>query len=86
MRGDRVEADFTCPLSGKECEIKQDGRSEKAMIYYNGDKLVEIIEAHDGTTKRRLSLSADGKTLDVELVPLSSSDKAEKIVFHRQAT
>jgi hypothetical protein len=86
MNGDKVQADFTCPLNGKECDIKQGGRSEKVMIYYNGDKLVEIIEGHDGTTKKRLSVSADGKTLDVELVPLSSADKAEKTVFHRQTS
>jgi hypothetical protein len=84
--GDKVETDFTCPLNGKECAVKQDGRSEKMMIYYNGDKLVEISEGHEGVSKKRLSMSADGKTLSVEIIPLASTDKTETMSFRRQTT
>jgi hypothetical protein len=85
MTGDKVETDFICPLTGRECEIKQQGRPEKMMVYYNGNKLVEIREGRDGVEKKRLSVSSDGKTLNVEIVPLSSKDKKETLSFQRQS-
>jgi hypothetical protein len=84
MKGDRVETEFTCPMNGQECAIA--GRHEKAMVYYNGDKLVEITEGHEGSVKKRLTVSADGKTLAVELVPLTSTEKTENLVFRRDQT
>jgi hypothetical protein len=83
MTGEKPSADFTCPLNGQSCNVKIDGHSEKMMVYFNGDRLVEILEGHAGVTKRRLTVSADGKVLTVEFVPLSSQDKSEKTVFHR---
>ena len=79
-----VEADFTCSLSGEECKAKEDGHSEKIMMYFNGTKLVEICERENGSIKKWLIVSPDGKTLTVETVPLSTSQKSEKISFHRQ--
>jgi len=84
--GDKVEADFTCPLTGQECDAKEGGHSEKVMMYFNGDKLVEICERGNSSVKKRLILSADGKTLTVNTVPLSSDQKAETISFRRQST
>ncbi len=84
MDGDRVVGDFTCALSGAECVVKEDGHSEKVMFYYNGPKLVAIRVRGDDALKQRLSVSADGKTLQVETVPLSTSQKAETLTFQRQ--
>jgi hypothetical protein len=86
MTGDKIDTEFTCPLNGQECSAKIAGHSEKMMVYYNGDKLVEISEGRDGASKKRLTVSADGKTLSVELVPLSSSQKTETLQFRRQTT
>ena len=83
MTGEKPSADFTCPLNGQPCDVKIAGHSEKMMVYYNGDRLVEILEGHSGVTKRRLTVSADGKVLTVEVVPLSAQDKSEKTLFHR---
>jgi len=83
MAGDKPSVDFTCPLNGQTCDVKIAGHTEKMMVYYNGDRLVEILEGHSGVTKRRLSVSADRKVLTVEFVPLSSQDKGEKMIFHR---
>ncbi len=85
MLGERVEADFTCPINGQECAVKIDGHSEKIMVYYNGDKLVELFEGPNGPDKKRLSVSADGKTLTVETVPMSAQQRKETIVFQKQA-
>jgi hypothetical protein len=86
MNGGRVEADFTCALNGQECAAKENGRSEKIMMYFNGDKLVEIRERNAVSSKQRLTVSDDGKTLTVETVPLSSDQKAETLSFRRQST
>ncbi len=42
INADKREADFTCPLGGRVCDVKEDHRSEKVMIYFNSGKLVEI--------------------------------------------
>jgi hypothetical protein len=84
VAGDKVQADFTCPLSGKECVVKEDGHSEKIMMYFNGDKLVEIREHGSETIKQRLAVSSDGKMLTVETVPLASDQKAGQRSFRRQ--
>jgi hypothetical protein len=86
MDGDKVQANYTCSLDGTECEAKEDGHSEKITMYFNGTKLVKICERGSGTVKQRLEISADGKTLNVETVPLSSSQKAETVSFRRQTT
>jgi hypothetical protein len=84
--GEKVEADFTCPLSGQECEVKEGGRSAKIMMYFNGDKLVKITEHGNTSEKQRFAVSPDGKTLSLETIPLSSEQKAEKLSFHRQSS
>jgi hypothetical protein len=81
----KTESDFTCSLDGQECAAKQDGHAMKVMLYFNGAKLVEIRERGSETLKQRLEVSADGKTLTVETVPLSSSQKEEKSSFSRQS-
>jgi hypothetical protein len=82
--GDKPVTDYLCALDGRECAVKEDGRSEKVMLYFNGPKLVEIKERGNDTVKRRFTLSADGKTLDVEMVPLSGEQKPEKLTFQLQ--
>ncbi len=83
MSGGKVETEFTCPLDGQECSSKS--HHEKIMIYFNGSKLVEIREHGNASTKQRLAVSPDGKTLTVETVPLSSDQKAETVEFHRES-
>jgi hypothetical protein len=85
MEGEKVKADFTCTLNGQECSVKQDGHSEKVMLYFNGAKLVEIRERGADTIKERFTVSDDGKTLTEETVPLSATQKAETLSFRRQA-
>jgi hypothetical protein len=85
MNGGKVIVDFTCTLNGKECETKEDGRSEKIMLYYNGPKLVVIKERGNDALKQRIALSSDGKTFQLETVPLSESQKSETMTFQRQS-
>jgi hypothetical protein len=82
MTARKVDAEFTCALNGQECSAK--GHHEKIMMYFNGPKLVEIREHGNSNVKQRLALSADGKALTIETVPLSAEQKAETTSFHRQ--
>jgi len=86
LSGEKVEADFTCSLNGAACQVKEKGHSEKLTFFFNGAKLVEIRERGSKTFEQRLSVSADGKTLTVETVPLMPDQKAETLLFHRQTS
>jgi hypothetical protein len=55
------------------------------MTYYNGPKLIEIIERGNDVTKRRFSLSQDGKTLVVEIMPLTDESKVTTRTFQKEA-
>jgi hypothetical protein len=82
--GDKVIADYTCNLSGKQCDIKEDGHSAKVMMYYNGSKLVEITERGSDVTKRRFSLSQDGNTMTMELIPVSPEGNNTTRAYEKQ--
>lgn len=82
--GDKVVADYSCTLNGTQCEVKEDGRPVKVMIYYNGSKLVEITERGSDVEKRRFSLSSDGNTMQMEVIPMSSSGKTTTHTFQKQ--
>ena len=84
MDGDKVTADYTCALSGEQCETKEDGRPVKVMMYFNGSKLVEIKERGSDVEKRRFSLGQDGKTMQVETIPLSSSGKSSTQSYRKE--
>jgi len=84
LNGDKVKADFTCSLSGQECDVKQEGHPEKVMLYFNGAKLVEIRERGTDTIKERFTLSVDGTTLTEETVPLTADQRRETLLFRRQ--
>jgi uncharacterized protein YycO len=84
MNGDKVETNFTCSLAGLECKAKENGRSEKITMYFNGSKLVEIEERGDETIKSRMAVSSDGKILTIETVPLSTNQRTEVASFRRQ--
>ncbi len=86
VNGDKTEADYTCTLDGQTCKVKEDGRSENIMMYFNGAKLVKIAERGSSTLKQRLEVSSDGKTLNVETVPLDSNQRSETVSFHKQTT
>ncbi len=84
VAGDKIQADFTCPLNGKECRVKESGHSETIMMYFNGDKLVQIREHGGDTIKQRMAVSTGGKILTVETVPLASNQKASQSYFRRE--
>jgi hypothetical protein len=84
VNGAKVKADFTCNLEGKECAIKDSGHSEKVSLYLNGQTLVELCTRGNNVVKRRFALGNDGKTLDVEVMPVAPPGRVDKAAFTRE--
>lgn len=82
---ERQLASFTCGIGGKECAFKDTDGAVKASFWYNGPMLVEMKTHNDRISKYRMKLLDDGKTLDVEMLPISpASGKQEHLVFSKQ--
>ena len=83
MKGDSVRTEYTCNLDGKDCSIKEDGHSAKVALWFNGPKLVELRTRGSEVTRRRFTLAGDGKSLQVELEPMSTPGKTEILAYSR---
>jgi len=70
-----------CSISGKECETKE----AKVSFWFNGPKLVEMeYKGHAGhARKRRLSLASDGKTLQMEVIPITPAGDTSLLAFDK---
>jgi len=82
--GAKKKIELKCTTDGKECKIS--GEKATASFWYNGPVLVEMETKGDHVTRYRMNLSADGKTLTVDLrsiVPQSTQD--DVLVFQKQA-
>jgi hypothetical protein len=82
--GSAIKSDFTCAANGKECSVKDSGRAEKVSLWFNGQTLVELCTRGSDVVKRRFSLDSDGKTLEVEVLPIVPPGRTEKIAFTRE--
>lgn len=82
--GDRVIVDYTCNLNGQQCNFKEEGRKATVTLYYNGPKLVEITECGNQVEKRTFALAQDGKTLQVDTIPLSSQGKTSTRTYRKE--
>lgn len=83
----QIKTEISCSTNGEECKIKENGQPTQVSMYYNGPVLVLIEQRHgnDFVTKKRLSLSEDGKTLNVELMTINPPGRAtENLVYTRQ--
>lgn len=83
FEGSSLKTDYTCGQEGKECTFKDSGHAAKTSFWFNGPKLVEMRVHGDTVIKRRFDLTADGNTLEVEVLPISPPGKADKIEFSR---
>lgn len=80
---DRPETDLKCSVKAKDCSGRVKGHSANVVFYYNGDKLIQITRIGDNVTKIRRSLSADGETITVEIMPMAPYGKPEKVILVR---
>lgn len=86
--GKQQSIEVRCNTLGQQCNVTGPGHEAHVSFWYNGPALVEMdtaVHGKDTVTKRRAKLSDDGKTLEVEVIPLVPPGKPhEKLVFVRQ--
>lgn len=79
--------EVACNTMGRECEATVGGERVKVSYYYNGPMLVEMVfegRNNERVTKTRRTLSEDGNTMTVEVIPMVPSGKDPyKLVFVR---
>jgi hypothetical protein len=83
-RGGKILCEYTCKLGGKNCSFKEEGKKATVSVYFNGPKLVEIRTRGEVVLKRRFGLKNDGKTMEVELMPIAPPGKTETILYAKQ--
>jgi hypothetical protein len=76
---------FDCKMA-QECEIKDAGHRAKVMIYFNGPKLIETETMGSHIVKRRFTVTGDGNTMELEVIPIEPQGKPETVVFKRVPT
>lgn len=75
-----------CSTAGKECQVKNEGKLSKVSFWFDGAKLVQMeITGHAGEhiRKRQLSLSPSGKTMQMEVIPISPAGEASLLAFDK---
>jgi hypothetical protein len=78
---DRKVAEFECNTLGRECAVKDAGKSAKVTMYFNGPKLVLLETRGSEVVKRRFH--ANGDQLEVETMPLVPQGKTETATLSR---
>jgi hypothetical protein len=85
--GKQVEAHFACSPGGKECEFDENGHKAKVSLWYNGAALM-ILKTNgpkeDAMIERKLELSSDGNTLNVQFTDLDKDSKPQVLVFTKE--
>jgi hypothetical protein len=77
---------MTCEISTKACKTRVEGQSAEVTFYFNGNMLVEtdlLGRGKDRVVKKRLKLTPDGKTMEVEVMYITPVAPAEKWVFEK---
>jgi hypothetical protein len=82
--GAQTVSDFECDL-GKECKVKDSGKSVTEQMYFNGTRLVELETKGSEIVKRRFAAADKPDTLEVEVTPIVPAGKTETLVFKRAA-
>ena len=73
------QAEVHCNTLGKSCKIK----GGEVSFWYSGAMLVMMESVHNASrvTEKRWTPSADGKTLNLEVVHIAPAGGSEKIAY-----
>jgi hypothetical protein len=85
LQNDRKLADFACNTSGRECSVKEDGKSAKVSMWFNGPKLVVMETQGSEVVKRRFQPGGEGNVIEVETIPIVPEGKPETAKLNRAA-
>ena len=79
----RVEAQYTA--DGKETDVDMGGRPTKGSIKWEGETLVIAWKGEGRSFTRKCKLSADGKTLTLEVIQVNDNGTVtDMVVFDKQ--
>jgi hypothetical protein len=79
----KTVADYVCNTSGRDCDIKREGRDAKVSLWYNGPTLVEMMTEGSHVVKRRYAPASEGTALEVEVIPIVPEGRTEKLALLR---
>jgi hypothetical protein len=82
-QANRKLSEFECAASGRECEVKIDGKTAKVSIWFNGPKLVMMETRGSEVEKLRFSTVSEGTQMDIETIPIVPGGKPEILHFTR---
>ena len=82
-QGDAKVADFECNTAGRDCTVAESGKKMKVSLWFAGPKLVELETRGSDVVKRRFGVSAQGDTLEMEVIPVVPQGKTEEITLRR---
>jgi hypothetical protein len=83
--GGKTVVELDCKMA-QDCDIKDSGHHAKFMMYFNGPKLVATETMGSRIVKRRFTVTGDGNTMELEVIPIEPDGKTETIVFKRVTT
>ncbi len=82
QNGQKV-SEVECNVTGKECEVTENGHKAKVSMWFNGSKLVELETKGSEVVKRTFALTGQQDAMEVVLMPVVPSGKTETVSFHR---
>jgi hypothetical protein len=87
LQGDQKRAEFECDTMGHECESKGSGRHVKVSMWFSGPKLVELETRGSEVIKRRFTVTGQGDTMELEVIPIVPGGRTEtKLLKRMQVT
>lgn len=81
--GDQKASEFECPPKGADCEGTVEGKKASVSMYYEGPALVQLITKGSDVTRRRFAVTGQDDLMEIEVVPIVGSDKAETLHLKR---
>jgi hypothetical protein len=82
LNGQKV-SEIECNVTGKECEVTENGHKAKVSMWFNGPKLVELETKGSEVIKRTFALAGPQDAMEVVVVQVVPSGKTETSNFHR---
>jgi hypothetical protein len=79
----RKLSEFECAASGRDCDVKVEGKPAKVSMWFNGPKLVVMETRGSEVTKRRFSTTSEGSRMELETIPIVPSGKLETVHLSR---
>jgi hypothetical protein len=80
--GAKTLVEFDCKMA-QECDIRDSGHHARVTIYFSGPKLIETETIGSRVVKRRFTVTGDGNTMELEVIPIEPEGKTETVLFKR---